>query len=256
MTNNTPKMPNPARRAILGLAFGYKAGTVIEPHSHTAHQIVHAISGTMRVSAHHVMWFLPPGRALWIPANTTHSIHCIGPVDMRTAYLSKAYPQPHADLRMVSVSALMREVLVRLAEGKGGDVTMLLADVLMHEISAGKLEPLNLPIPRDPRIAKLARHLQAAPDDQTTLESWAALLGFSERSLIRNIRAETSMTFRELRRLTRVMMALDKLSAGQSVTATAFDVGFETPSAFIHAFRNLVGQTPGQFISQNRRPIA
>lgn len=205
----------------------------------------------MRVSVHDRMWFVPQGRALWIPAGTTHSIDCVGQVDMRSAYLSRAYPLPHSDVVAVSVSSLMREGLVRMAEGHDGRLNMLLADLLMNEIKEGKLEPLSLPFPDDPRIAKLALHFQTAPDDQTTLKVWAKRLGYSERSLIRNIRAETGMTFRELRRLTRVMVALDKLSAGQSVTATAFDVGFETPSAFIHAFRLLIGETPRRFMCGN-----
>jgi AraC-like DNA-binding protein len=168
---------------------------------------------------------------------------------MRTAYLSEAYPSAHSDVRVISVSPLMREVLIRLAEGNDGDLKPILADVLINEIRQGLLEPLHLPIPNNPRIAELALHLQNEPADQTTLNTWAKRLGFSERNLIRTVRAETGMTFRELRRLTRIMVALERLSAGQSVTETAFDVGFETPSAFIHAFRTLVGQTPRQFAS-------
>jgi AraC-like DNA-binding protein len=170
---------------------------------------------------------------------------------MRTAYLSEAYPPVPADVIVNSVTPLMREILVRLAEGDDSDLKLLLADILLNEVKQGMLEPLSLPIPSDPRIAKLAQHLQNAPADQATLEAWAKRLGFSERNLIRHIRAETGMTFRELRRMTRIMVALDKLSAGQSVTATAFDVGFETPSAFIHAFRFLIGKTPRQFMSGN-----
>ncbi len=45
------------------------------------------------------------------------------------------------------------------------------------------------------------------------------------------------------------LRSLDRLSAGRSVTETAYDVGFETPSAFIHAFRLLMGKTPRQFMS-------
>ncbi len=244
-------MPKSDKLEVVGLASSYDAGTLIAPHAHTAHQIVHAISGTMRVSAQKMMWFVPPGRAMWIPAGTSHSIRCVGHVEMRTAYLSDAYAPVQAIVVVIAVSHLMREILVRLAkvDDCDNDVKLILADVLINEISQGVLQPLNLPIPNDPRIAKLALHLQTKPADQTTLNAWAKQLGFSERNLIRIIRAETGMTFRELRRLTRILVSLDKLSAGQSVTETAFDVGFETPSAFIHAFRHLIGKTPRQFMS-------
>ncbi len=251
MTDYTPEMPKSDTQGAIGFALTYDAGTLIASHSHTAHQIVHAISGTMRVSVQNMMWFVPPARALWIPANTLHTIQCVGPVEMRTAYLSDAYPSAHSDVLVVSVTPLMREVLVRLAEGDGNELKLLLAEILLFEIRQGMLEPLSLPIPSDPRIAKIVLHMQTQPAGQTTLKTWAKQLGFSERSLIRQIRSQTGMTFRELRRLTRIMVALDKLSAGQSVTTTAFDVGFETPSAFIHAFKSLIGKTPWQFMSGN-----
>jgi AraC-like DNA-binding protein len=250
MTINTPEMPKGDELGIVGLASTYSAETLISPHAHTAHQIVHAISGTMRISVQDSVWFIPPGHAMWIPAGTGHSIQCVGQVEMRTAYLSEAYPSVQTSIVVVAVSPLMREILVRMADDDDKGLKLLLADVLINEIKQGAVQPLCLPVPSDPRIAKLALHLQNQPADQTTLKTWAKQLGYSERNLIRNIRAETGMTFRELRRLTRIMVSLDRLSVGQSVTETAFDVGFETPSAFIYAFRHLLGSTPRQFMSK------
>ena len=250
MTNNTPEMPKSDELGVVGLASTYSAKTLISSHAHTAHQIAHAISGTMRVSVQNSMWFIPPGHAMWIPAGTGHSIQCVGRVEMRTAYLSEAYPPVQTSSVVVAVSPLMREILVRLAESDDSGIKLLLADVLINEIKQGALQPLCLPVPSDRRIARLALHLQSQPADQTTLKTWAKQLGYSERNLIRSIRGETGMTFRELRRLTRIMVSLDRLSAGQSVTQTAFDVGFETPSAFIYAFRHLLGSTPRQFMSR------
>jgi AraC-like DNA-binding protein len=249
MTNNTPKMPNGISLGLVGLSSTYKPGTLIPRHAHTAHQIVHAISGTMRVKVQDLMWFLPPGRAMWIPSRTDHSIDCVGQVEMRTAYLSEAYPVIATEVVVIAVSPLMREVLVRLADSDFDDQQLLLADVLMNEFQQGTLQRLSLPIPKDPRVEQLVLHWQEYPGDQKTLETWAKRLGFSERNLIRIIRAETGMTFRELRRFSRIMVSLDCLSAGQSVTEAAFSVGFETPSAFIHAFRMLLGKTPRKFIS-------
>jgi len=242
-------MPNGDKLDVAGFASSYEAGTIIEPHAHPAHQIAHSVSGTLRVTAKGLLWFVPPGRALWIPACVSHAIQCSGRVEMRTVYLSKAYPTAHADVRVISVSPLMREVLVRLAECHSATSRLLLAEVLVNEVRDSALEALNIPVPRDARIATLASHMQNAPDDQTPLVTWAKRLGVSERTLIRSIRAETGMTFRELRRLTRIMVALDRLANGQSVTATALDVGFETPSAFIHAFRAMTGKTPRHFMS-------
>jgi AraC-like DNA-binding protein len=34
------------------------------------------------------------------------------------------------------------------------------------------------------------------------------------------------------------------------VTAVAFDIGYESPSAFIAMFRRALGATPGQYLSR------
>ncbi len=183
MTINTLKMPNRDKLEVVGLASTYDAGTFIAPHIHTAHQVVHAISGTMRVSVQNKIWFVPPRRAMWIPAQTTYSIECVGRVKMRTAYLSETYPLVHANVTVIAVSHLMREILIRLAEGDDSHMELLFADVLINEIRQGALQPLNLPIPSNSRIAKLALHLQTKPADQTTLEAWAKRL-VSGRKLV------------------------------------------------------------------------
>ena len=249
MTINTPEMPDPDTKSVTGLASTYAPQTLIATHRHSAHQIAHAISGTLRVTAQNRLWFVPPGRGLWIPATVPHAIQCVGRVEMRTAYLSRTFRSDRTDVGVMSVSPLMREILVRLAENANPEPVLPLVEILLAELARGIQEPLHIPIPRDLRIGRLCTHLQNFPEDQTSLKNWAQQLGFSERSLIRRIRSETGMNFRELRRLSRVMVALEKLSGGHSVTTTAFDVGFETASAFIHAFRTVTGETPKQFMS-------
>jgi AraC-like DNA-binding protein len=39
------------------------------------------------------------------------------------------------------------------------------------------------------------------------------------------------------------------LGANRSVTSAALEVGYDSPSAFIEAFRRSVGQTPGQYFA-------
>ena len=246
MTNNIDKMPNTV--LVEGLASHYKTGTYISEHSHDTHQIVHAISGAMRVKVSDATWIVPPGRALWVPANMLHSIQCTGNVEMRTVYLNGDLPSVRANVAVINVSPLMREMLVRLSEGCDERQTGHLVALLLIEMAAMDVECLRLPIPKDARIARLVAAMLEQPADQTPLGGWAKRLGFSQRNLIRYIRAGTGMSFRELRRQIRIVAAVEKLSGGQSVTNVALDVGFETPSAFIHAFRLTTGVTPGKYI--------
>jgi AraC-like DNA-binding protein len=247
MTKSISKVPNEAE--IEGLASSYDAGTFINEHSHAAHQIVHAISGTMRVRVSDATWFMPPGRGLWVPAHVLHSIHCLRRVEMRTVYLGGNHPSVGTNVKVISVSPLMRELLVRLSEGCKDRQIPHLKSLLLDEIAVMDVEQLRLPVPKDVRIARIVSYFLENPTKHHSLENWAKRLGFSQRNLIRCIRAETGMSFRELRRQTRVMLAIEKLSDGRSVTNTALDVGFETTSAFIHAFHLITGSTPGKYIS-------
>ncbi|WP_299628831.1 helix-turn-helix transcriptional regulator [uncultured Tateyamaria sp.] len=244
-------MPNLTQPDIVGFASTYPSGTYIDWHAHEAHQLIHAISGAMRVSLRDKLCVLPVGRALWIPATIDHAIECAGAVRMRTAYVSPHFAELPRDVHVIVVSPLAREVLVRLAEVNEAGLKPALNDVLVHEINNSPVKAFVIPLPRHTRIARLAEALRADPASGKTLTDWAADLGFSERNLIRRIQEETGMTFRELRRQTRIMVAMERLVNGQAVTSVALDVGFETPSAFIHAFRLVTGETPRQFVKSD-----
>ncbi len=232
---------------IEGRATAYEAGTHIMPHAHTGHQIVHAISGVMRVFAQEASWVLPPGRGLWVPARVPHEIHCINRIEMRTVYLNGNIRADRPQVEVIGISSLMREILVRLAEGCAERQVPHLEALLIDEITATAAEPFRLPMPRDPRVVRLVKRLRDRPADATPLSEWAVDLGLSQRSLIRRIRSETGMSFRELRRQARIMAALERLALGHSVTDVALDVGFESPSAFAHAFRMVTGATPRHY---------
>lgn len=233
---------------VEGLATDYPAGMVVEAHVHDGHQIVHASDGVSRVVCQDATWVLPPGRGLWVPAHTEHEVRCVSAVRMRTVYLTGARPGFPTDVCVVAVSPLLREIIVRFSEGAGSSSVAHLKALLIEEIVRAEVTPLRLPVPKDPRIARLIEALCAQPGQPATLEDWSRSLSMSRRSLIRHIHAETGMSFRELRRQARVIAALERLAVGQAVTAVAFDVGFESPSAFIVAFKAVTGVTPGQYL--------
>ena len=55
------------------------------------------------------------------------------------------------------------------------------------------------------------------------------------------------MTFGRWRQQLRLHAALERLGAGESVTAVAFEVGYADVSAFIDAFKSVMGETPARY---------
>jgi AraC-like DNA-binding protein len=121
----------------------------------------------------------------------------------------------------------------------------LLADLLQPV----PVTTLDVPVPAGPLAGTVAKALRANPADQRTLAEWGREVGASERTLARAFTAQTRMTFGRWRTLLRLQAALPLLAAGEPVGRVARRVGYETPSAFVAAFRRETGLTPAAYFA-------
>ena len=64
------------------------SGYVIETHVHPWHQLLCACTGAMTVYGSRSSWIIPPGKAVLIPAGSSHSIRMWGNVAATVAILS------------------------------------------------------------------------------------------------------------------------------------------------------------------------
>ncbi len=102
-------------------------------------------------------------------------------------------------------------------------------------------------MPSTPTARQVAEALRADPADRRTLREWGRAVGASERTLARAFAAEAGVPFGRWRTLLRLQAALSMVAAGEPVSRVAGRVGYDTPSAFVAAFRRETGQTPGSF---------
>ncbi|HET6489305.1 MAG TPA: helix-turn-helix transcriptional regulator [Syntrophales bacterium] len=241
-----------APQAVIALALDHPDGHVIPFHWHSRAQLLYASTGVMTVTTGSGVWVLPPLRAMWIPAFTEHSIRTSGHLSMRTLYLKPdaARNLPSA-CRIVSVCPLLRELIVfsttlpRFYEpgSLAGRTMALIVDLLEFRDTV----PLDLPIPRDPRLRKIFDLLSVQPADGRTVEDWGVRVGASGRTLSRLFRSETGMSFHQWRQQLRLLEATRLLGQGESVTNIALDVGYNSLSAFVSVFRRTLGVTPGRY---------
>ena len=106
---------------------------------------------------------------------------------------------------------------------------------------------IQVRLPSTPTARQVAEALRADPADRRTLREWGRAVGASERTLARAFAAEAGVPFGRWRTLLRLQAALSMVAAGQPVSRVAGRVGYDTPSAFVAAFRRETGQTPGSF---------
>jgi AraC-like DNA-binding protein len=78
------------------------------------------------------------------------------------------------------------------------------------------------------------------------LQQWALQLECSEKTLMRLFQRETGLSFRNWRQRMRLLSSLALLEAGENVTEAALGCGYDSTSAYIAAFKQLFGATPGE----------
>ena len=233
------------------LSTTYSGGSCLQPHRHGSHQLLFASSGAMTVTGDRTTWMIPPGRAVLIPAGVLHAIRMWGDVAMRSLYFPvEAAPVVGLDgCRVISVTPLLRELILRIAELRALDSRVAaearLMAVLMDELAAAQIEPLLLPLPSDARALAAATSILADPADSATADIVARRSGLSARTLERLFRAETGMSFGLWRQKARLLESVRVLVERGSVTAAALEAGYSSVSAYIAAFKQTFGCTPG-----------
>jgi AraC-like DNA-binding protein/quercetin dioxygenase-like cupin family protein len=243
------------------LSTTYSSGYVMHPHRHASHQLLFASTGAMTVTGDRTSWMIPPGRAVLIPAGIPHSIRMWGEVAMRSLYFPANAPVPVFDensCRVISVSALLRELILRVAEMAALDSRVeteaRLMSVLMDELATARIEPLLLPLPSDERALRAADCVLQNPADEATADALARRCGLGTRTLERLFRAETGMRFGLWRQKARLLESVRVLVEGGSVTVAALESGYSSVSAYIAAFKQTFGCTPSKFQGSHREP--
>jgi AraC-like DNA-binding protein len=218
-------------------------------HTHDHHQIALAARGVLVVGVAHTSWVLPRNRALWIPAGVPHTAEASGQTTMLSTYVDpKRCPVPWAEPTVVAASGLLGELVAHLSQpalslGERQRAEAVLWD-LMIPLPITTLSPA---LPVDERARRVADGLLEDVTDHRTLAAWGRDVGASARTLARLFVAETGMGFERWRSTARLAAALPLLAQGSSVNATAYGVGYASPSAFVAAFRREVGTTPADY---------
>lgn len=234
------------------LDFSAYAAEVPE-HQHRQGQLILALHGAVTCTAASGLWIVPPGCGVWIPGGVPHSNRVTS--NARLCYLfvapgAAAMPQSCCTL---SVSPMLREMILRLAGASGNAVSddhmSRLVRVLLDELALMPIERLELPASGHPKIAAITAALIANPSDRRTLAAWAGHVAVSERTLKRLMVQETGLTFGQWRRQLHLVIALRELAGGATVQRVSSELGYESVTAFIVMFKKAMGTTPARYFA-------
>ena len=220
-------------------------------HTHSRGQVLCVESGLIHVRTEHGSWLLPPHRAGWVPPGVSHAVSVSGALSGWSLFIS---PDAGCDLpdapRVIGIGELMRALVRRAVSWNTMDTLQpdqqRVVAVLLDEIAQAPQERLHLPMPSDPRLVRIANAILAHPENERTLDEWAAM---SSRTLRRLILAETGLSFSQWRQQARLTHALEMLARGDSVGMVSDALGYAAPSSFITMFRRSFGDSPGHYFA-------
>ena len=148
----------------------------------------------------------------------------------------------------VAISPLTAELIDYMSDATLPRSRQLNAEALLIDL----LEPvrtatIDVRLPATGPARTVADAIMARPGDGSTLAHWGRRVGASERTLARAFLAGCGMSFGRWRTLARLQAALTRLGEGTPVSVVAREVGYDTASAFVAAFRRETGSTPAAY---------
>ena len=232
----------------------FRSGQPAPPNLHDTvnwHQLIYATRGVMTVYTDDGAWVVPPHRAVWIPAGFRYRLEMSGEVALRMLYLLKRNRRLARFCSVVNVTPLLRELIVRTnlvgALDSGIPEQKRLIGVICDELKMLTSVPLQLPLPQDRRAAQFAALAASEISGELSVTEMLRRSGVSRRTLERIFRAETAMSLGQWLRRQKLLHALRRLAAGESVKSIALELGYNGASAFVAMFRRELGQTPKRY---------
>jgi AraC-like DNA-binding protein len=235
----------------------YKKGVRLDTHMHREAQLVFATKGTMQVTTPKGRWLVPPDRAVWVPARLEHSIDVLADIEMRTLYFDLTWLARHTSNQsleaefVVKVSRLLHQAILALFDDRDDpDRADLLVRLVMLELHQAEDPTTFIPLPQEARCRRAAELVLADPRNVHEIDALARQVGTSARTLSRLFSTETQLSFKSWCQRARIAAAIEKLSMDPnlSVKQMAADLGYASLSAFSHAFRQVTGKTPTEFV--------
>jgi AraC-like DNA-binding protein len=242
-------------RPIVAVGNEHPDGHWIAPHHHRRGQLLSSSTGTLVVTTERGAWVMPPQRGMWIPPNMTHAVRSVGNVSMQSLYVEpEALTGMPVTNQVVDITPFMRSLLAEAMdvppayppESRAGALMTL----LVYELHALSALPLSLPYPARSDLAERCFRFLRTPDVHETAEQWSSDLGISVRSFSRLFRRETGLSFVTWRQQACLLMSLQRLAEGATVTEVATDLGYDNPASFTTMFKRVLGMAPRDYLRQ------
>lgn len=227
-------------------------------HSHKKAQLLYCSRGVIHFYCHTHYFLLPPSKAAWIPAGWTHDIRSSSKVCYRSLYIETEYFKPlPSQMTIFNVDPLLKLLIEKACSFETNynleSAEFRLAQVIIDEMNKAKTLPFYIPMPKDDRLKRLFDYFFNQPDARETIDSIAAQLHITSRTLTRLCHNDLGMGFEKWRLQFKLYHAFLLLEEGHSVTYVSQCLGYSSDSSFIARFKQSTGETPASYRRQHKK---
>lgn len=246
----------PMARPIVLVKRSLKKGAAIELHQHDWGQLLYAHRGVILVTTATAKYICPAEQAVWLPSHVDHEVLVLTDCELSSGYFEQQQtPKLPNFSQVISISPLLKMLIIEALnipanyewQSPAGRHLRLIRDFM----TLAPAVETSLPSPTSVKLLYIAQQLNETPEDIKSLEEWGKLVGASARTLSRNFKKETGISYTSWRQRLKVQAAIHLLYRGKSVTEIAFQLGYESPSAFICMFKKNTGITPSNIITRS-----
>ena len=231
------------------------AASGIDKYQHSQYLFFYVEQGVLALTTAKGRYIVPPTYGVLVPAETPHQLFAKTPVSLTTlAFTDSVSSSLPNSVGVCALSNFMIAMLTEVTQLPNSEkwqekefrLLLLIRDYLQQA------EQLNsfLPYPSDKRLNEITDKLLKHPSLKSDLVSWGKFVNLSARSLSRNFKKETGLTYSQWRQKLNVQIAFKHLALGDSIQTIAKLLGYESSSAFIFMFRQQMGCSPKQFIGR------
>lgn len=240
---------------VYAFSENYPHGHIEDWHRHDRIQLIHTLTGVIRVQTHEGIWITPPGRGVWIPAQKPHALLSSGEVKARGVFIESSTQNDLPDqCRVVAIPALLRELISSAMHIQShiqpASRNERLLQLILDEVRLLPALAFNLPDPQSPKLQQLCQRIKENLALEWSLEESAQQLHISTKTLARHFQKETGLHFSHWVRQAKLMQAMIDLAMYKPVLNVALDLGYESPSAFSAMFKRETGMTPSDYLKQ------
>ncbi len=227
-------------------------------HLHDYGEFNFCYRGVLNIQINEKHFLVPPQYGLWLPPRIEHIASNDDEVMHCSLYILSEYCDGlPTEPTILILNPLIRSILWYLQEKSVIDLTSnkdkRLLQVLVDQLSEMPKVASYLPMTNHRILKPILHFLDKEPNSSLSLPDLAKQFNTTERTLIRHSKKELGMTLSEWKQRLRIIKSLSLLdTTDYTIESIAFELGYNSASAFSSVFKKLMKMSPVELRKQLR----